>query len=88
MTLQVPDSIAAQAGCTNPELIFGLVVGLFFQGRLSLGQAGEALGLSKPSLMEQLHALELPMPYGAEDASHDLDAINRVWPSPQPPSRS
>ena len=88
MTLQVPDSIAAQAGCTNPELIFGLVVGLFFQGRLSLGQAGEALGLSKPGFMEQLHTLGLPMPYSAEDASHDLDAINRVWPSPHPPSHS
>lgn len=88
MTLQVPDSIAAQAGCTNPELIFGLVVGLFFQGRLSLGQAGEALGLSKPGFMEKLHTLGLPMPYSAEDASHDLDAINRVWPSPQPLSHS
>jgi|GEM_PF-1097386 len=78
MTLQVPDNLAAQAGCTTSELIFGLVVGLFFQGRLSLGQAGEALGLSKPGFMERLHDLGLPMPYSAEDASHDLDALNRV----------
>ena len=84
MTLQVPDNLAAQAGCTTPELIFGLVVGLFFQGRLSLGQAGEALGLSKPGFMERLHELGLPMPYSAEDASYDLDVINRVWPSSQP----
>jgi predicted HTH domain antitoxin len=88
MTIQVPDNLAAQAGCTTPELIFGLVVGLFFQGRLSLGQAGEALGLSKSRLMEQLHDLGLPMPYSADDASHDLDAINRVWPSTRLPADS
>ena len=81
MTLQVPDNLAAQAGCTAPDLIFGLVVGLFLQGRLSLGQAGEALGLSKPGFMDRLHGLGLPMPYSAEDASHDLDAIGRLWPS-------
>ncbi len=80
MTLQVPDNLAAQAGCSSPELLFGLVVGLFFQGRLSLGQAGDALGLSKPRFMEQLHDLGLPMPYGTEDAQRDLDAINRMWP--------
>ena len=88
MTLQVPDNLVAQAGCTTPELIFGLVVGLFFQGRLSLGQAGEALGLSKPGFMERLHDLGLPMPYSTEDARHDLDAINRVWPGPQPYAHS
>ena len=88
MTLQVPDNLAAQAGCTTPELIFGLVVGLFFQGRLSLGQAGDALGLSKPGFMERLHELGLPMPYSADDAGHDLDVINRVWPSSQPLAHS
>ena len=86
MTLQVPDNLAAQAGCTAPELIFGLVVGLLFQGRLSLGQAGEALGLSKRGFMERLHDLALPMPYSAEDACHDLETVTRLWPSPTPPA--
>lgn len=86
MTIQVPDTLAAQAGCTTSELFFGLVVGLFFQGRLSLGQAGEALGISKPGFMERLHELGLPMHYSAEDARHDLDAINRSWPSTQLPA--
>jgi len=88
MTLQLPDKLADQAGCTTPELIFGLVVGLFYQGRLSLGQAGESLGLSKPAFIERLHELGLPMPYSAEDASSDLEVINRRWPGNLPPSRS
>jgi len=76
MTLQLPNKLADQAGCTTPELIFGLVVGLFYQGRLSLGQAGESLGLSKSGFMERLHELGLPMPYSAEDASSDLEVIS------------
>ena len=88
MTLQVPDTVATQAGCTAPELVFGLVVGLFFQGRLSLGQAGEALGISKPAFMDRLHEHGLPMPYRAEDAANDLAAIDRLWPVDGPPARS
>jgi len=56
-----------------------MVVGLFFQGRLSLGQAGEALGLSKPDMMCQLNERGLPMPYGAEDATKDLAVIDRLF---------
>ncbi|MBE7494678.1 MAG: UPF0175 family protein [Verrucomicrobiaceae bacterium] len=81
MTLQVPDKLAAQAECTTPELISCLVVGLFYQGRLSLGQAGEALGLSKPGFMQRLHEMGLPMPYSVEEAGHDIEAINRHWPA-------
>jgi predicted HTH domain antitoxin len=79
MTLQVPDTVAAQADCTASELIFGMVIGLFYQGRLSLGQAGAALGLSKPDLMRQLNEGGLPMPYSANDASQDLIVIERLW---------
>lgn len=77
MTLQVPDKLATQEECSRTELIFGLVVGLFYQGRLSLGQAGEDLGLSKPGFMQRLHEMGLPMPYSAEDASRDLEAISQ-----------
>lgn len=79
MTLQVPDSVATQADCTPAELIFGMVVGLFYQGRLSLGQAGEALGLSKADMMQQLHERGLPMAYGVDDANKDLAVIDRLF---------
>jgi predicted HTH domain antitoxin len=78
MILQVPDTVAAQADCSASELIFGMIVGLFYQGRLSLGQAGEAVGLSKPDMMRKLNERGLPMPYGAEDATQDLAVIDRL----------
>lgn len=82
MTLQVPDTLASQADCSASELIFGMVIGLFFQGRLSLGQAGAALGLSKPQMMEELSARDLPMSYSAEDAEQDVAAIG--WLTARP----
>ncbi|MDB6006642.1 MAG: hypothetical protein JWR15_3629 [Prosthecobacter sp.] len=86
MTLQVPDKIATQADCTAADLIFGMVIGLFYQGRLSLGQAGEALGLSKPDMMQQLHEHGLPMSYSAEDAAKDLVVINQMFAQAIPAS--
>ena len=80
MTLQVPDHLAAQAACNASELLLGLVVGLFCQGRLSLGQASDALGLSRPGFMEKLQSMGMPMPYSIEDAKSDLDTIARLWP--------
>ncbi|WP_395745948.1 UPF0175 family protein [Prosthecobacter sp.] len=79
MILQVPDTVATQADCTEQELFFGMVVGLFYQGRLSLGQAGEAVGLSKPEMMFELNKRGLPMSYDADDATKDLAAIDGLW---------
>jgi predicted HTH domain antitoxin len=78
MTLQVSDIMVKQAGASDEEMIFGLVFGLLFQGRLTLGQAGAALGVSKPRLMEMLHDRGLPMPYGAADAASDLATLERL----------
>ena len=58
-----------------------MAVGLLLQGRLTLGQAGAALGLSKPALMEAMNERRLPMPYDERDAVNDLDAIRRLWPN-------
>jgi predicted HTH domain antitoxin len=78
MILQVPDSMARQADVSDDEMIFGLVFGLLFQGRLTLGQAGAALGISKPRMMEMLHDRGLPMPYDAADAADDLATLDRL----------
>ena len=78
MMLQIPDSMARQADVSVEEMVFGLVFGLLFQGRLTLGQAGAALGVSKPRMMEMLHDRGLPMPYVAADASDDLATLDRL----------
>lgn len=78
MILQIPDSMVRQADVSTDEMVFGLVFGLLYQGRLSLGQAGAALGVTKPRMMEMLHDRGLPMPYGAGDAADDLATLDRL----------
>jgi predicted HTH domain antitoxin len=80
MTLQIPDSMAAQSGYSPQELIFGLAVGLVMDGRLSLGQAGAALGLSKPEFMQLLHQRGIPMPYDEKEVETDLHTLRRLFP--------
>lgn len=75
MTLQAPDTVAAQAACTALEPINYL----FFQGRLSLGQAGYALGLSEVGLMCELDERGLPMPYEVDEAVAALALIDPLW---------
>ncbi|MFN0077976.1 MAG: UPF0175 family protein [Prosthecobacter sp.] len=80
MTLQIPDSLAVQSGCSSQELLFGLAVGLFMDGRLTLGQAGNALGLSKPEFMQLLGQRGIPMPYDEKDVESDLKTLRRLFP--------
>ena len=80
MTLPIPDSLAAQSGCGPQELLFGLTIGLFMDGRLTLGQAGNALGLSKPDFMELLGQRGIPMPYDVDDLESDLKTLNKLFP--------
>ena len=80
MTLTIPDDVAAQADCSHSELVWGLVIGLLYQGRLTLGQAGSALGLTKPDFMARMSEQGLAMPYSVADAAQDLDTLDRIWP--------
>ncbi|MDP1592181.1 MAG: UPF0175 family protein [Prosthecobacter sp.] len=74
-----PDSLAVQSGCSSQELLFGLAVGLFMDGRLTLGQAGNALGLSKPEFMQLLGQRGIPMPYNEADLADDLKKLDRLF---------
>ena len=76
MTLQIPDSLATQSGCGPQELLFGL----FMDGRLTLGQAGSALGLSKPQFMDLLGQRGIPMPYDVDDLESDLKTLDKLFP--------
>jgi predicted HTH domain antitoxin len=79
MTLEIPDRLAAQAGCEARDLVFGLVAGLYLEGRLTLGQAADVLGTSRPELLSALGERGLPVSYTADDALSDLAAVERLW---------
>jgi len=61
-------------------MLFGLAIGLFMDGRLTLGQAGGALGLSKPEFMDLMGQRGIPMPYDVEDLESDLKTLDKLFP--------
>lgn len=80
MQLEIPDRLAKEAGCSERDLQFGLVVGLYLEGRLSLGQSSDALGVSKEQFMRELSVRGLPVAYGEEEARRDAETVARLWP--------
>ena len=72
MELVVPDDLTLESGCSPPELLFGLAVGLVLDGRLTLGRAAGLAGLSKIAFLEELGRRRIPMPYDERDRKADL----------------
>lgn len=80
MILEIPEAIADHCECDEAELLFGLTLGLFLQGRLSGGQAGVALGLPRSAFLDALHDRGIALPYEPGEAARDLATVERLWP--------
>jgi predicted HTH domain antitoxin len=80
MQLIVPDEIAEQTGCSGSELLFNLAVGLFLDGRLTLGHSALLAGLSKSVFLDELGRRGIPMPYDEQDLAADLRTLREIFP--------
>lgn len=68
LTLQLP------TGVTPDEARLLLAAKLFETGRLSLGQATQVAGYSKPTFMELLGRMGIPvLDYPADDLAEEID---------------
>ena len=69
LTLQVPDSLDLDAA----ELTMLVASRLYEEGRLSLGQAAELAGLSKPAFAQELGRYGVSLfNYPASDLARDI----------------
>jgi predicted HTH domain antitoxin len=69
ITLNIPDSL----GIDNREVAMLLASRLYEQGRLSLGQAAEVVGLTKRTFAELLGSYNVSIfNYPASDLSRDV----------------
>jgi predicted HTH domain antitoxin len=81
MELSVPDEIAAETGCSSSEMLFDLAVGLFLDGRLTLGRAAALAGQPRISFLEELGRRRIPMPYNDQDLAADVQTLREIFPS-------
>lgn len=51
---------------------------LYKNGTISLGNAGEILGLSKQEIMHLLSIRRIPINYTTDDLNSDLETLDRV----------
>ena len=51
---------------------------LYKNGTISLGKAGEIMGLSKREMLHRLSIRRIPINYDADDLKSDLETLDRV----------
>lgn len=51
---------------------------LYKKGRISLGKAGEILGLSKREMLSFLNYKKIPINYDVEDLKSDIKTLDRL----------
>ena len=86
MQLTVPDELVAQSGCSERELLFDLAVGLFLDGRLTLGMAAKLAGLPRIDFLDELGRRRIPMPYDEEQLAADVQLLREVFSERRPSS--
>lgn len=81
MTLELPDAIVEQSGCSADELKIQLACVLWSQGKLTLGQAGAMIGLGRPAMLDVIYERGYSHSYDVEDVMKGVEAIERLWPA-------
>lgn len=77
MSLIIPDEWLATTQLSEHELLQELVLLLFQQERLTLGQASTWLGIDRLSFQQLLATRQIPVHYGVEDYEADLRTIRQ-----------
>ena len=75
MTVEIPDTIIAQAGLSSAEFLLKIAILLFEEEKLSLGQASKLAGLHQAAFQKELARREISLHYGRTDFTRDLETI-------------
>lgn len=84
MQLTLPDELPHPTGRSDADLRFDLAVGLFRDGRLTLGRAAGLASLAKPDFLDELGRRRIPMPYDEHDLAADLQTLRELFPPGAP----
>ena len=72
MNVVLPHRIEAMLSPSEARL--DLAIGMYSSGRVTMGTAAEAAGLSIPEFQRELGRRHIPVHYTAEDLAQDLQA--------------
>lgn len=78
MIIKIPDQIIKQSGLSAKEILLKVVILLFLEERLTLGQASKIAGLHQFEFQKELAARNIPVHYSEEDYERDLQTIGLI----------
>lgn len=76
MQLTLPENVEATLSPTSAAL--HLAIGLFVSEEATLGQAAEIAGLNQLDFMRELAKRQIPLHYGVEELTEDLESVKRM----------
>lgn len=76
MQLTVPDDVLEGRKLTQAELLFDLALGLYVDGKLTLGRAAQLAALSKSAFLDELGTRRIPVRYDTDDLRSDLRTLS------------
>jgi len=83
MELSLPDELLRGTQLTEDQLRLDLALGLYFDGKVTLGRGAEIAGISKPAFLDELGKRRIPVHYGRDDLEADLKTIAKLQGTPQ-----
>lgn len=75
MTIDIPDSVLAQANIKPEELLIELAVYLYDKGHFSMGKAKRLAGLDHISFQKEMAKRNVYLNYGVEEFERDLKTL-------------
>ncbi len=78
MSLVISDDLVSISGLSENELFLEIVVMLFQQEKISLGKAGELVGLHRMEFQKLLSDREICVHYDLADFQDDLNTLQEM----------
>ena len=80
MKIAVSDEILSGVEITPEEAVLDFAVGLYSEGKVTLGRAAEVAGLTQSELLKELGKRHIPIHYSMDDLKSDIQVVreNRI----------
>lgn len=78
MNIQIDEKMVGQLNLSESQLKFDLAIGLFVNGRVSLGRAAKIAGMDSIQFQRELGSRRIPVHYGVAEFRRDLETIRAL----------
>ncbi len=78
MNIHIDEEALGKLNLSESQLKFDLALGLFVDGRVSLGRAARIAGKDTIEFQRELGSRHIPLHYGITEFRQDLETIRRL----------